>query len=249
MGQWAYWLVSRSAIRAWYSSPWTVGADGEYSFDRGVPAFKAAPYTPAINGDVPTILCGGPADESFACMDATNIVPSEGGGAPLWSVNTTGTGVYGDPVMSPDYSRVYWADNAGIVSSADPSTGMDGWTAQSGVSLEANPVLSSDGGRLFFGDVTGNIVCWDVAETTLPVPAPPVPGPGAPSPAPSMESLAPSSDGTLMPTVPGPSGNPPGPSPPPAGGGGGGGQTPTSAGSSVAVFSVIAASIVAALFV
>jgi hypothetical protein len=69
---------------------------------------------------------------------------------------------------------------------------MDGWTASSGVTLETNPVLSSDGGRLFFGDVTGNIACWDVAETTLPVPAPPVPGPGAPAPAPSMEGLAPS---------------------------------------------------------
>mmetsp|Transcript_13067 Transcript_13067/g.23681 ORF Transcript_13067/g.23681 Transcript_13067/m.23681 type:complete len:511 (-) Transcript_13067:207-1739(-) len=250
MGQWAYWLVSRSAIRAWYSSPWTVGADGEYSFDRGVPSFKAAPYTPASNGDVPTIMCGGPADASFACMDATNIVPSEEGGAPLWSVNTTGTGVYGDPVMSPDYSRVYWADNAGLVSSADPNTGMDGWTAPAGVILEANPVLSSDGGRLFFADVTGIIACWDVAETTLPVPAPPVPGPGAPAPAPSMESLAPSSDGTgggadtSMPTVAGAGGGPPGAPPTPAGGGG----TPTSAGSSVAVFSVIAASIVAALF-
>jgi hypothetical protein len=126
---------------------------------------------------------------------------------------------------------------------------MDGWNATSGVILEANPVLSSDGGRLFFGDVTGNIVCWDVAETTLPVPAPPVPGPGAPAPAPSMESLAPSSDGTLMPTIPGSGGNPPDAPTPAGGGGGGGGQTPTSAGSSVAVFSVIAASIVAALFV
>jgi len=164
MGQWAYWLVSRSAIRAWYSSPWTVGADGEYSFDRGVPSFKAAPYTPASNGDVPTVMCGGPADASFACMDATNIVPSEEGGAPLWSVNTTGTGVYGDPVMSPDYSRVYWTDSAGLVSSADPSTGMDGWTAPTGVSLEANPTLCLSGSHLFFADVSGNIVCWQVAE-------------------------------------------------------------------------------------
>lgn len=266
MGQYAYWMISRSAIRAWYGSAFTIGADGEFSFGRGNPAFKAAPYTGAINGDSPTILCGGPADAEFACMDATNI--NEASGPPLWTVATGGTGVYGDPVMSPDFSRVYWMDDAGLVSSADPSTGGDGWTAPTGVSLLANPVMSSDGGRLFFADVSGTIVCWDVAETTLPAaPLPPAGGPTT-APQPTAESVAPPTDApssapsaegdTRAPSMsPAPTESPtvtPAPvegggaeptaasSPTPAG-------DPTSASSSVAVFSVIAASIVAALFV
>lgn len=159
-GQYLYWFISRSQLRAWYRSPFSGGADGRYGFDRGNPPFKAAPYTPAVdNNDNPTIMCGGPANPEFACFNATNI-NAEG---PLWSVPTTGNGVFGDPIFSPLGDRVYWTDNGGVVSAADGATGTVWWTAPTGVSLEANHELSRDGTLLFFADTVGNIACWEVA--------------------------------------------------------------------------------------
>jgi len=284
-GQFLYWFISRSSIRAWYGSAFSVGSDGEYSFDRGTPAFKAAPYSPVVdNLDAPTIMCGGAANPEFGCFSATNI-NGVTGGTPLWTVPTEGNGVYGNPLMSTGGDRVYWSDNAGFISTADTDTGANGWNATTGVSLEANPTLSSDGARLYFADISGNIACWEVADGTLgpapleplapTVPTVPAPTPAEaaapPSPAPSQ---APSAQGdTFAPSAsPAPTGEPT-ISPAPAGGdtgntimpsggegsgseGSGGGGTPTDASpmgdtsgaSSMAVFSFIAASVVAVVF-
>jgi hypothetical protein len=263
-GQYLYWLVSRSSVRAWYTSAFSLTADGEYAFDRGSPSFKSAPYTPVVdNIETPTIMCGGPANPEFACFSATNINVADGG--PLWSVPTSGSGVYGDPLMSTGGDRVYWTDDAGLVSSAEAQTGAGGWNASTGVTLTANPELSSDGARFFFADTTGNVVAWEVAEGTLPpvdlpalgpptAPVPTAEGAVPPSPAPS---LAPSNPGdTRAPSMsPAPTDEPT-ISPAPVE------QTPsadagveptaapeTSAASSMAVFTVFAAAVVAVVFV
>ena len=250
-GQYLYWLVSRSGVRAWYGAAFSASPEGEYSFDRGTPSFKAAPYTPVVdNIETPTVMCGGPANPEFACFSATNILT--GTGPPLWTVATGGTGVYADPLMSTGGDRVYWVDNAGLVSAADPSDGTGGWNASTSVSIEANTELSSDGARFFFADTTGNIVAWEVAEGTLPNVTLPEPG-QTPAPAPTTDtgsSMAPSGVGeTSFPTNIGGGGgggmpsSPSSPSSPTSGGG-----NETSGASSMAVFSVVAASLVAAVF-
>jgi hypothetical protein len=191
-GQELYWLVSRSSVRAWIQSRFSSSSDGEADFGRGSPAFKAAPYTPAVNDiDNPTVMCGGPADAEFACLSILNTTNKTM--ATLWTAS--GGLVYGDPLMSTGGDRVYWADNAGTVSAYDPFTGIPAWTSPTGVVIEANPELSSDGARLFFADTGGNIVAWEIAEGTLPIATLPPRGPtsaptglGSPSAMPSLES-------------------------------------------------------------
>lgn len=259
-GQQLYWFISRSKVRGWISTRFSAGADAEAEFDRGNPPYKAAPYTPVVNDNAnPTIMCGGPANEEFACLSTVDVVNETM--ALLWSVST-GTGlVYGDPLMSTNGDRVYWTDSAGIVEAADPMTGAPGWTAATGVVIQANPELSSDGARLFFADTGGAIVCWEVAQGTLlpvvlpqrapttppvtpaPVQAPTVMPPpsgmnGTPAPVSSGASIAPSGNvETTMPTVMMPVLTASPVSRP----------TPTSGSSGITVFSVIAASIAAAL--
>lgn len=266
-GQYLYWLISRSSVRAWYGSAFSVGADGEYGFERGVPPFKSAPYTPVVDDiEAPTIMCGGPADPSFACFSATNIV--EGSGEPIWSMPTTGNGVFGDPLMSTGGDRVYWADNAGVVSAATAADGTIGWTAPTGANLEANPELSSDGAVFFFADTAGTVVAWQVAEGSLTFPTLPAIGPTAPTtaPPPSAESVpatpapsnAPSMEGdTRAPSMsPAPTDKPTVSPPPvealptePAFSPTTPGEPETSGASSMAIFTVIAATIAAVVFV
>jgi hypothetical protein len=162
-----YWLISRSKVRAWINNRFSSGADGEADFGRGTPIFKAAPYTPVVDDmENPTLMCGGPADESFACLSTLNV--TNGTMTELWS-QSLGTGlVFGNPLMSTGGDRVYWVDSAGIVQAADPLTGAGAWTSATGVAFQANPTLSSDGARLFFADMGGNINAWEVAEGTLP---------------------------------------------------------------------------------
>jgi len=167
-GQQAYWLISRSEIRAWINSRFSIVSDAMAAFERGSPPFKAAPYTPVVNDILaPTVMCGGPANEAFACLGTENL-GTDGTMPTLWSV-PLGTGlVYGDPLMSTGGDRVYWTDTAGVVSAADPMTGTGGWTSETGVVIRANPELSSDGALFFFADTGGAIVAWEVAEGTLP---------------------------------------------------------------------------------
>ena len=81
----------------------------------------------------PTVMCGGPADESFACLSTVNVTNDTM--TELWSVSL-GTGlVFGNPLMSTGGNRVYWVDSAGIVKAADPLTGTGGWTQATGVSV------------------------------------------------------------------------------------------------------------------
>jgi outer membrane protein assembly factor BamB len=162
-----YWLISRSKVRAWINNRFSSGADGEADFGRGTPIFKAAPYTPVVDDmENPTLMCGGPADESFACLSTLNV--TNGTMTELWS-QSLGTGlVFGNPLMSTGGDRVYWVDSAGIVQAADPLTGAGAWTSATDVAFQANPTLSSDGARLFFADMGGIINAWEVAEGTLP---------------------------------------------------------------------------------
>ena len=164
-GQQMYFLVSRSKVRAWINARFSTSSDGEADFGRGSPTFKAAPYTPVVdNIDSPTVMCGGPADAEFACVSIVNTTNNTM--ATLWTA--TGGLVYGNPLMSTEGNRVYWADVAGAVSAYDPFTGTPAWTSPTGVAVEANPELSSDGARLFFADTAGAIVAWEIAEGTLP---------------------------------------------------------------------------------
>lgn len=214
-GQELYWFISRSKVRAWINVRFSAGADAEADFGRGTPPFKAAPYTPVVDDDLnPTIMCGGPADENFACLSTTNIDPVTNAMQLLWSI-PLGTGlVYGDPLMSTGGDRVYWVDTSGFVSAADPATGTLAWSAATQTVIQANPELSSDGARFFFADVGGTIVAWGVGENTLPPvsipPRDPTPSPapvGVPtlSPAPVAEggdTPAPVAEGgSTMPSV------------------------------------------------
>lgn len=196
-GQQLYWFISRSKVRAWIEARFSAGADGEYGFDRGNPPFKAAPYTPVLNDILnPTVTCGGPANEQFTCFSTVPVANATNALTELWSVST-GTGlVYGDPLMSTGGNRVYWTDTAGIVKAADPVTGAAGWTTATGLNIQANPELSSDGARFFFAGTGGAISAWQVAEGSLPPVALPPRDPTA-TPAPTavptvMPSASPS---------------------------------------------------------
>lgn len=196
-GQQLYWFVSRSKVRAWIQIRFSAGADAEADFDRGTLAFKAAPYTPVVNDELnPTIMCGGSAAEEFACLSTTNVSVVDNMMQVLWNITLGAGTVYGDPLMSTMGDRVYFADTAGVVRAADPASGAIAWQSETGVNIQANYELSSDGARFFFADTGGTIVAWEVGERTLPPVSLPPKGTPAPMATPtdiSFSSQMPSS--------------------------------------------------------
>jgi hypothetical protein len=241
MGQQMFWSVSRSQLRSWTAVSFKLGADGGVDFGRGNPLYLSAPYTPAVNdNDEPTIVCGGAANSSFSCMEPTGD-PYE-----LSFVNDITPGIiYANPFFSTGADRVYYVDNQGIFYSVDPTTGEEFLRAPTGVTILANVGMTSDGAYIFFGDTSGNIIAWQIADSTLgEVTTPPGGGDGGspppaedgetPFPEPSDDSEAPTTaPGNGTPSAPTPT-SPPTTSPP-----------TTSGAVSTAVFSVIAASAVA----
>lgn len=229
MGQQMFWAVSRSKLRSWTAVTFKLGADGGVDFGRGTPLYLAAPYTPAVNdNDDPTIVCGGAANSSFSCMEPTGD-PYE-----LSFVNEFAGLIYANPFFSTGSDRVYYVDNSGTFYSVDPTTGAEFWNAPTGVTIQANVGMTSDGAFLFFGDTTGNILAWQIADSTLgEVTTPPGAGGGDGA---GGESAFPESGAPT--TAPMPNGEPSASTP----------TSPTTSGAvSTAVFSVIVASAVAAV--
>jgi hypothetical protein len=229
MGQEMFWSVTSSQLKGWTNTTFVNGPNGGANFGRGLPVWVAAPYTPAVNDiDAPTIVCGGSANSSFSCMEPT---VSELFYTPSFTNDITPGLIYADPFFSTAGDRVYFFDNAGIFHSINPTDGSVFFNASTGVSIQANAAMTSDGAYIFFGDTTGNILAWQIAESTLSeVTSPPgSSGGGGETESPSSESSSPN----MTPTPDGPS------SPTSAPG-------PTSGAVSMTVFSVIAVSAVTA---
>ena len=196
---------------------------------------KAAPYTPAVNNmETPSLVCGGAADSSFSCMEPV--------GDPYtlsWTNNFTGV-IAADPLFSTGGDRIYYVPDDGIFYSVNPEDGTEFWNAPTTVIIEANFALTSDGAYLFLGDTTGNILAWQVAESELGTVTTP-PG-SSPTGETGMPVESPSSGPeTEMPTMTeAPASTPGAPSPT--------APSPTSSGApSMAVFSVITATVVAVI--
>jgi hypothetical protein len=224
-----FWCVSRSKIKGWIDVLFSAASNGGVEFGRGNPTYKAASYTPAVdNMEDPSIVCGGAADSSFACMEPTSNYTI------LWQNNLTAGVIAANPLFSTEGDRIYYVADDGIFYSVNPMDGMEFWNAPTGVTIQANFAMTSDGAYLFFGDSSGNILAWQIAESDLGgvTVTPPQEDTASPSgsSAPGAESSVP-----MPPTTVGAPTTAPAPTP-----------TSTSGAASMAVFSVIVASVVTA---
>jgi hypothetical protein len=135
----------------------------------------------------PTIVCAGGADSQFVCMDPADI--SLGA---IWSVSVAGL-ILSDPIFSTEGDRVYFAQDRGVITAANPQTGDIFYEMSTGVPLVSNFALSEDGSVLYYGDQIGSVVAWKVAEPAV-----------SPTEAPVSEpTVAPVVSGTKTPTVTG----------------------------------------------
>lgn len=160
-----FWPVSRGQFRSWVDTKFNAVSTGSAAFDRGNPSFLAPPSTPAVDNDMtPTVLCAGGADSQFVCMDPANITLGA-----IWSVSVAGL-IMSDPIFSTQGDRVYFAQDRGVISAANPQTGDVFYEMSTGVPLVSNFALSEDGSVLFYGDQIGNVVAWKVAEPAAVVP-------------------------------------------------------------------------------
>jgi hypothetical protein len=183
-----FWPVSRGQFRSWVNTRFNALSTGTVAFDRGNPSFLAPPSTPAVDNEMaPTILCAGGADSQFVCMDPADI--SLGA---IWSVSVAGL-ILSDPIFSTQGDRVYFAQDRGVITAANPQTGDIFYEMSTGVPLASNFALSEDGSVLYYGDQIGSVVAWKVAEPAV-----------SPTEAPASEpTVAPVVAGSEMPTVTG----------------------------------------------
>jgi hypothetical protein len=181
-----FWPVSRGQFRSWVNTRFNAVSTGSAAFDRGNPSFLAPPSTPAVDNEMtPTILCGGGAGPQFVCMNPANITLGA-----ISSVSVAGL-ILSDPIFSTEGDRVYFAQDRGIITAANPRTGDIFYEKSTGVPLASNFALNEDGSVLYYGDQIGNVVAWKVAEPVI-----------SPTEAPVSEpTLAPVVAGTEMPTV------------------------------------------------
>lgn len=234
-GQQAYWLVSRSKVRAWINVTWVVGGDGSADFDRGVPPFRAAPYTAAVNDlENPTIMCGGSAASQISCSNTADF------NATIWLNDITPSLIFADPLFSVGATRLYWVSDTGNIAATDPATGTVLWSADTGVDIEANFALSSDGAFMYFADITGNVIAWQLAESSLAtvgpmVPMPTTSGAGEPTSSPMPSGMSDTDSPTSLDT-----------SSPSAGLGSAAPSSPPSGATTLAVSSVVIAAFVGA---
>ena len=233
-----FWPVSRGQFRSWVNTRFNDVSSGSAAFDRGNPSFLAPPSTPAVdNEDAPSILCAGGAGSQFVCMDPANITLGA-----IWSVSVAGL-ILSDPIFSTHGDRVYFAQDRGVISAANPQTGDIFYEMSTGVPLVSNFALSEDGSVLYYGDQIGDVVAWKVSEpeivstngpSTVETAAPAVSGSSAePTATPRVEPT------TRLPTAASPTVSPVATKP----------TVPTTSGAPHATFvvSMIAASIIVAL--
>lgn len=265
----AYWSVSRGQFRAWVGAP---GQEGTYFDRRAVVSQKSFPsaqprFIPNKNTLVKTSASP---PQLFAGLASQNFVSMDFELNEVW-VNPTVSLVLAEARVSPDNERIYYTQQAGDITSANTADGEINWAVSIGSFTMSEFSMSPDGGTLYLGTTQGKIVAWDVglpppseapSEVPSDVPsAAPSRGPSPPtlfpSFAPSDKSEAPSlaptgarSDlpvPTDAPVVPPPDAPVKAPTDTPV-------QlpteapTPTSGAFSIPVFSVLAGSIAAVLF-
>jgi outer membrane protein assembly factor BamB len=157
-----FWPVSRGQFRSWVNTRFNALSNGDAAFDRGYPAFLAPLSTPAVDNEMtPTILCAGGADSQFVCMNSANITLGA-----IWSVSVAGL-ILSDPIFSTEGDRVYFAQDRGAITAANPRTGDFFYEKSTGAPLASNFALSKDGSVLYYGDQIGNVVAWKVAEPVV----------------------------------------------------------------------------------
>jgi hypothetical protein len=192
-----FWPVSRGQFRSWVNTRFNALSSGEVAFDRGNPSFLAPQCTPAADNEMtPTIGCACGAAPEFVCMTAANI--STGA---IWSVRVAGK-VLSNPIFSTEGDRVYFAQEIGVITAANPQTGEIFFEQSTEVPLTSNFALSEDGSSLFYGDQVGNVVAWKVAEPAVPPTEAPVETETEmPTTASGSEMPAPSAGSSTTPTV------------------------------------------------
>ena len=157
-----FWPVSRGQFRSWVNTRFNALSTGSAAFDRGSPSFLAPPSTPAVDNEMtPTILCAGGAGPQFVCMNSANVTLGA-----VWSVSVAGL-ILSDPIFSTKGDRVYFAQDRGVITAANPRTGDIFYEKSTGVPLVSNFALSADGSVLYYGDQIGNVVAWNVAEPVI----------------------------------------------------------------------------------
>jgi hypothetical protein len=189
-----YYAGSRSQWRCWVGS---LGQKANYfnrartallAFERGTPPSSPAFNTLALshhNSDVEPMVFGGTASMQFASANYnfSNVKNV-----------TTNSVVMTEARVSPDDLVVYYTEVDGFLHQANTSTLADVWMEALPAPVKAEMDLQSDGSMIYIGDVSGNVIAYQVAL------GPPVAPTMAPSMSPSTTTtvLAP----TLKPVAP-----------------------------------------------
>jgi hypothetical protein len=85
----------------------------------------------------------------------------------IWKVRAAGK-ILSNSIFSTNGDCVYFAQDCGVISAANPETGEIFFEKSTEVPLVSNFALSKDGSDLFYGDHVGNVVAWQIAKPAVP---------------------------------------------------------------------------------